>query len=88
MSTQIMVDPICKTKLQGGTIRNNMFWKSHLYSAKDSVLKCMNRKIGALMQVTRKLEMKSRIALANGIIISRQVYLIPVWGGAPIDLIR
>jgi hypothetical protein len=82
------VTPVCETKLLGGIVRKDMFWKSHIHSGKDSLLKSVNRKIGALRQVSRKLSLKSKTALANGVIMSRLVYLISVWGGAPTDLIR
>ena len=39
------------------------------------------KKLGALKHLSSKLPLKSRKLLANSFIISRLVYLLPIWGG-------
>ena len=40
----------------------------------------LRRKIGTLRLVSKYLDMKSRLKLANGIIISKMIYMINLWG--------
>ena len=39
-------------------------------------------KLGAITRIARNLPMKNRLLLVNGLIISRVIYLIQMWGGA------
>jgi hypothetical protein len=76
-----VVEPVVETRLLGAIISNDLTWRSHCISGKDSLVKQLSKKIGALKMVCRRLSHKSRLALANGIVMSRLLYLIPVWGG-------
>jgi hypothetical protein len=83
-----IVEPVEETRLLGAIIKNDLSWGTNVISGKDSILKQVNRKIGALRGVIKHLSKKSRLSLANGILISRLVYLIPVWGGTTVDITR
>ena len=45
------------------------------------MLKTLNKRLGALKKVSKTASFKSRKMIANGIIISRMIYLIPLWSG-------
>jgi hypothetical protein len=83
-----VVEPVEETRLLGAILRNDMSWRTNVISGKDAILKQVNRKTGILRGVRKYLTKKSMLTLANGILISRLVYLIPVWGGTTVEITR
>ena len=58
-----------------------MGWKEHLLENDDALLKSLNKRIGALKKLSKVASFKTRKMLANGIFISKLIYLMPVWMG-------
>ena len=52
------------------------------------MLKILNKRLNALKKVSKVSSFKSRKMVANGIIISRLVYLIPLWSGTEQYLLK
>ena len=62
-------------------MQDDLTWRGHLELGEKSLLPILRSKIGALKLLSRNIPYKGRLYLANGLIISHLVYLIPVWGG-------
>ena len=58
-----------------------MRWKEHLVDNEDALVKSLNQRIGAMKKVSKVAGFKTREMLANGIFISKLIYLMPVWMG-------
>ena len=68
-------------RLLGANIDKDMSWKSHLTTGPKALIPALRTKIGALQHFAKYLPKQSRLLLANGLIISKLLYLITVWGG-------
>ena len=60
-----------------------MKWVEHLQNNKNSVIQSLNGRLSALRKVTKYASFKARLAIANGIFMSKLIYMIPVWAGCP-----
>ena len=69
------------TRLLGGNIQDDLTWRGQLELGKKALLPILRTKIGALKIIARNVPEKGRLCLANGIIISKLLYLLPTWGG-------
>ena len=58
-----------------------MKWKEHILENDDSLMKSLNKKAGALKKISRTASFKTRKMVANGIYMSKLIYLMPVWMG-------
>ena len=65
----------------GGRLQNDLQWRSQIESGKDALLPALRRKLGILKFLARNIPKSSRKLLANGIIIGRINYLLPLYGG-------
>ena len=68
------IKPKDVTRLLGANKAKYITWKQRLETGERAVIPNLRRKLGALWLVSRHLEMRSRLQLANGIIISRMMY--------------
>ena len=68
-------------KLLGGFIGQNLKFTEHIRDNEHSMIKVLNKRLNALKKVSKFASFKSRKMISNGIIISKLVYLIPVWSG-------
>ena len=58
-----------------------MHWKEHIIDNKDALIKSLSNRIGALKKISRVASFKVRKSIANGIFMSKLIYLMPVWIG-------
>ena len=65
----------------GGIISNDLKWSEHLRDNEKSLLKCLNTRLYALAKISHIAPFKTRKMIANGIFLSKLIYLIQVWGG-------
>ena len=49
--------------------------------SKDALIKSLNKRIGAMKKISRVASFKPRQNIANGIFMSKLIYLMPVWKG-------
>ena len=69
-------------KLLGINISDDLTWKAHLQSGTDKpLLPSLRSKLGTLKHLGKNMSEKSRNTLAQGIILSRIHYALPLWGG-------
>ena len=68
-------------KLLGAHISQSLKWQEHTQSNAKSLMKQLHQRINALSLVAKRASFKSRLMLANGLVLSKLSYLIQVWGG-------
>ena len=67
--------------LLGGVISNDLKWTEHLRDNPKSLMKCLSTRLKALSKISNIASFKTRKMIANGIFLSKLMYLIQVWGG-------
>ena len=75
-------------RLLGINLQNDTSWKSHLQTGEKPLMSALRKRLGALKHLGTQVPKNGRKLLATGLIISKLIYMIPVWGGAPITYIR
>ena len=58
-----------------------MHWKEHLMENEDSLIKSLNKRLGAMKKISSNASFRTRKMLSNGLYISKLIYLMPVWMG-------
>lgn len=71
-------------KLLGAQIHQDLKWSDHILE----VVKSLNMRLNGLKNVCKHANFKTRLMVANGIFISKLIYLIPLWGGSSKFLIN
>ena len=75
-------------QLLGGFIAQNLKWTNHILLNEKSLVKQLGTRLNALKKVSRVADFKTRKMLADGLFMSKLVYLIPLWGGCEKFLIK
>ena len=75
-------------RILGGILQANMSWSAHLESGLKALLPRVRRQLGALQSLGRKIPVRCRKTLAHGFILSKLLYLIPVWGATTANQLR
>ena len=65
----------------GGTLSDNLKWNGHIETGENSMLKSLRNKIGGLKFMSKFIPEKSKKLLVNGLILSKILYLLPIYGG-------
>ena len=65
-----------------------MKWNDHIMDNKESLLKQINSRLNGLAIIFGCTSFKTRLAVANGLIMARICYLIQVWGGTSDYLVK
>ena len=68
-------------RLLGVNLNQNCSWKHHLALGEKALLPALRSKIGALAHISGNIPRRSKLLLANGLIISKVMYLVAMWGG-------
>ena len=68
-------------KLLGGIVHQNLKWSEHILNGEDALIKALTTRLGALKIISRVSSFKNRKIIANGLIMSKLSYLIPLWAG-------
>ena len=58
-----------------------MRWREHILESKDALIKELNKRAGAMKKISQSASFKTRKMIANGIFVSKLIYLMPVWMG-------
>ena len=69
-------------RLLGGNLNKNATWSHHLYLGEKPVVKSLRTTLGFLTHIASNLPVSSRLLLANGLFLSKLIYLLPMWGGS------
>ena len=70
-------------RLLGVYVNQNMKWVEHIQHNRGSIIYNLNGRLGALKILSRFASFKARLALANGVFMSKLTFMIPLWGGCP-----
>ena len=77
----ILAKDLCR--LLGVNINHDATWRHLLDLGEKPLVKGLRSVLGALTHISHHLPIKSRLMLANGLFISKLLYLLPMWGGLP-----
>ena len=66
-------------KLLGGLISQNLKFKEHIQNDENSMLRVLNVRINALKLVCNLTGFKTWKMIANGVILTKLIYLVPLW---------
>ena len=83
-----IIDPSYSEKLLGANITNDFKFNEHLKDNEKSVFKSLTSRVNALAKVSKFSSFKTRKMIANGIVMSKLIYLIQWWGGCSDFLIE
>ena len=70
-------------RLLGVNLNRDATWNHQLELGEKPLVKTLRSVLGVLTHISCNLPQKSRLLLANGLFISRLLYLLPMWGGLP-----
>ena len=82
------IKPTESEKMLGGILHQSLKWNTHIRDSKDSLMKQITGRMNGLKKVAGNSTFKTRLMLANGVIMSKVLYLITVWGGAQQYLLK
>ena len=85
--TEVIV-PSQSERLLGAWIHQDMKWDEHLQDSEDSLIRSLSKRLGALKLIGRVGNFKTRKLIANGIFLSKLSYLIALWGGCNLYLLK
>ena len=83
-----LIEPSYSEKLLGGYIANDFKFNEHLKDNEKSVFRSLTSRVNALAKISILSPFKTRKMIANGIVISKLIYLIQWWGGCSDYLIN
>ena len=70
-------------KLLGYEVHQNLGFGTFLMTGKNSVLSSLSKRVGALKSIAKVSNFKTRRSVCSSLVISRILYLLPLFGGAP-----
>ena len=73
---------IGRVRILGMNLSANLTWISHLETGPKALLPAVRRQLGALQHLRKFIPSGCRKLLANTLLMSKLIYLMPVWGGA------
>ena len=82
------VEPSSTERLLGAEIHHDMRWREHILDSDNSLVKALNKRLGALRKIQKKASFRSRKMIANGIFMSKLIYLMPLWSGCEEYMVR
>ena len=82
------ITPSSVERLLGAKIHQDMRWVEHVLDGDDSLVKALNSRLGALKKISQVASFKSRKAIADGIFMSKLIYIMPLWSGCEDYLVR
>ena len=79
--TNVIVEDSKHMRILGANLQSNMGWAAHMEIGEKALLPGVRKQVGQLKYLGRLVPLSSRMNLANGLILSRMTYLMPLWGG-------
>ena len=75
-------------KMLGGIIHENLKWTEFIQNSKESLIRTLNKRLKGIYKICRVSDFKTRKMIAGGIFTTKLIYLMPLWGGCELFLIR
>ena len=76
-----IIQPGRTEKLLGCHISEDLKWKEHLLTSESSLIRKLTNRVNGLSLISPRAPFKTRLMVANGIVVSQLCYMIQVWGG-------
>ena len=73
--------PTPTERLLGAIVSQDLKWNHHIQGNKDSLTKQLTSRINGLAMLSSRTSMKTKLRVANGIVMSKLCYLMQLWGG-------
>ena len=83
-----IIQPSVTEKLLGALISQDLKWNQHIQNNQGSLMAQITSRINGLKRIARSSSFKTRRMVADGIVLSKMVYLINLWGGAQLYLLK
>ena len=74
------IAPRPEHRILGINIKRDLTWGNNLKFGEKGIIPTLRKKLGTLWLVSKYLDTKARLKLANGLIMSKIIYMIQVWG--------
>ena len=75
------IRPSKQEKLLGCIVSDNLKWRHHILENEQSMVRQLTSRVNGLSMITLKADFKTKLMVANGLVISKVCYLIQLWGG-------
>ena len=82
------ITPSTEERLLGVHIHQDLRWREQILDNKDSLIKSLNKRQGALKKLSKVASPQTIKKIADGLFMSKLIYLMPVWGGCENYLIK
>ena len=83
-----IIAPSSVERLLGAQVHQDMRWVEHVLDSDESLVKALHKRLGALKKISQIASFKARKTVANGIFMSKLIYLMPLWSGCEDYLVR
>ena len=71
-----VIEPTPVEHLLGSYIHQDMKWTKYVRDNENSLLHCLKHRLGALKQIARAASFKARLTVANGMFMSKLIFMI------------
>ena len=75
-------------RLLGAYIHQGMKWTEYIRDNGNSLLHDLSTRLGGLKKISKAASFKARLTVANGIFMSKMIFMIPLWAGCQEFLIN
>ena len=82
------ISPTESETLLGGKLHQSMQWNQHIRDGESSLLRQLTTRINGLKKISENETFHTRLMVANGVVMSKMAYLITLWGGAQLYLLK
>ena len=82
------IKPTETETLLGGNLHQSLQWNHHIRDGKKSLMKQLTGRINGLKKITQNCSFSTRLMVANGVYMSKVVYMMTLWGGAQLYLLK
>ena len=82
------ITPSSTAKLLGAVDSQDAKWRQHIMGHNQSLISQLSSRINGLSLISTRANFKTRLMIANGIVLSKLCYLIQLWGGCEDYLVR
>ena len=72
--------PTESEKLLGGQLHQSLEWNHHIRDHESSLVRQLTTRINGLKKISTNATFNTRLMVANGVVMSKMVYLITLWG--------
>ena len=77
---EFIIKPCESERLLGIRVHQSMSWNEHIRDAEGSVIKQLTTRVNGIRKLTHKADFKTKLKVANGIIMSKLSYGLCMWG--------